>query len=109
MIPEKLIRLAHRRATIQQMQRDFKERYVATDGSEKLIIVCEEVVPFASRYVSEDALLDVLSMLHQLEEDITNQINRYELREREDPALPEMKERADEPVNKPARKPSKRG
>jgi hypothetical protein len=79
-------RLAHRRSVLQHLQRLLREKYIKTDSTPREDILCEEV-PFSDRFVSQEALVDVLDVLQQMEKAELDHMGRFELREKDVPAL----------------------
>lgn len=83
---ETFIRLAHRRAILGHLQQLLKEKYIAGDSSPKEVILCEEV-PFTDRFVSQDALLEVLEGLYELEDTEVQRMRRFKFVEQDVPPL----------------------
>lgn len=81
---ETFIRLAHRRSVLKMLQDMLLEKHIGDEVESP--ILCEEV-PFADRFVSQGALLDVLDGLAQLEAVEELRMSKFELRERSVPPL----------------------
>lgn len=80
MTPE-FVRLAHRKAVWNEIQKFLIDRYVAQDGPAKEQIICEEV-PFSQKDVTNDVVLEVLELIQQHECDEQLEMKQFEFRRR---------------------------
>jgi hypothetical protein len=95
------IRHAHRRAVLQFLQRMLKENHLQIDSAPREAIICEDVL-YADRIVSQDALIEVLDGLEQLENMETLGMNEFELKRRGTASLrlpPPPKENASDVID----------
>jgi hypothetical protein len=75
------IRIAHRKAVWAELRRVLLERYVAEDAPPKEQIICEEV-PYKSKEVTNEAILECLDEIQQLELDEQMEMSKFEMRKR---------------------------
>lgn len=105
---DKFTRTLHRRAVIRELQQLLLTKYVVVDEKAKQQLLCEEA-PYVDRFVSQEALSDVVAILSTLEQEEDKRLLRFEFREKEEVVLPEsLKEKEDVPEEKATRAPRRR-
>lgn len=85
------IRIAHRKAVWAELRRVLLERYIAEDAPPKEQIICEDV-PYRNKEVTNEALLECLDELQQLELDEQVEMSKFEMRRRTDRARRQLSE-----------------
>lgn len=73
------IRQAYLRTILSELQKYLLDKFISMDGSPKETLLCEDVL-YKHREVTQDALLDVLDKLVELEGTAKAQMAGYEFR-----------------------------
>lgn len=85
------IRQAYLRTILSELQRHVLDKYVSMDGSPKETLLCEEVL-FQYREITQDAFVDILDKLIELEAAAKAAMAGYEFRKQEPPIVPSAAE-----------------
>jgi hypothetical protein len=86
MIPPDYIKAAYIKAIAMQIERDLKELYIDGDTPAQKTIICEEVF-YADREVTQEALLEFLSMLRTIGMKAEKRMMKYQLKKRGDSTI----------------------
>ena len=66
MLSKELIRILHRKAALSELCKVVLERFLGMDGAAPQEQILSEEVPYQDRFVTEDAWLEILTILQQL-------------------------------------------